>query len=381
MLLALTAVFSQDPAAGAKPSVVTGDVSAVAEHGITIKTKNGDVAVGFTETTAFKRVSAEKPDIKAAAAADQKDIAVGDKVIVSGVLSPDGHTVPARSVYLLTKADLAQKSAHDLEQWRTRGISGKVTAVDAASNNITVQIAGLTGNTSLTLAPKQGAKFLKYAPDSIRFDEAKPSSLTEVQQGDMIRALGDRSTDGTRFDAEEIVTGAFQTIAGTVRSVDTEKNEILIKDLRTGKDVTVVVTDSSTLKRFPAEMAERMAGRAAGGVRPAGEGGTRPAGGPPSQGAQGQGQGRGFGGGRAGGIDDMLDRFPQLTVAELKPGDMIALSSSRGAVAGDRVKAIKLLAGVEPFLRMAQASGGGQRGQQGIPGGLSIPGLDGISFP
>ena len=75
----------------------------------------------------------------------------------------------------------------------------------------------------------------------------------------------------------------------------------------------------------------------------------------------------------------MIERFPDITAADLKAGDMIAISSTKGT-ATDRVKAIKLLAGVEPFLRMAQASGG-QRGQGGIQGGFTIPGLDGIGLP
>ena len=111
----------------------------------------------------------------------------------------------------------------------------------------------------------------------------------------------------------------------------------------------------------------------AGGVRPAGQRVTPPAGG------QGQSSsGRGGPAGTRGGIDDLLERFPNITTADLKAGDMIAVSSTKNA-SMDRVKAIKLLAGVEPFLRMAQASNGSQRGQ-GVQGGFTIPGLDGVGF-
>jgi hypothetical protein len=346
-----------------------------------VKSKDGEMAATFSDKTSFKRVSPEKPDLASALPAERSDIGIGDKVILTGVPAADGRSVPARSVYLMTKGDLAQKSAKDLEQWRTRGINGKVVSADQATSTVTVQIASLTGNTTVALTAKPKAKFLRYAPDSIRFDEAKVSSMSEIHPGDMLRALGDKSPDGARFEADEVVTGAFQTIAGTVRSVDAQKNEVLIKDLRSGKDVTVVISETSVVKRFPPEMAERMAAfqTRGGGARPPG-GGQPGEGSPPVQGqGQGQGGGRGFGGARAGGIDDMLDRFPAITVADLKPGDMVALSSSKG-VNVDRVKAIKLLAGVEPFLRMAQAAGG-QRGQQGVQGGLNIPGLDGFSFP
>lgn len=113
-----------------------------------------------------------------------------------------------------------------------------------------------------------------------------------------------------------------------------------------------------------------------------GQGGFRP----PTQGNQQsnpqpnpQTQGQGGGGFRAGGggIDDMLERFPTVKVADLKVGEMIAVSSTK-SVDPSRVKAIKLLSGVEPFIKMQQMAGarqgGGQGGSQGAS--LNIPGLD-----
>jgi hypothetical protein len=76
----------------------------------------------------------------------------------------------------------------------------------------------------------------------------------------------------------------------------------------------------------------------------------------------------------------MLERFPTIKPSDLKVGDMIAVSSSKNA-STDRIRAIKLLAGVEPFLRMAQA-GNGRRGQGAGSGpDFNIPGLDGVGFP
>jgi len=140
---------------------------------------------------------------------------------------------------------------------------------------------------------------------------------------------------------------------------------------------------ASLLKKFPEEMAQRMAGmQAGGGIRPGGTGASSaPAGGGQPGTPSGTGGGRGgFGNGpRAGGIDDMLERFPNITAADLKAGDMIAVSSSKSGNT-DRITAIKLLAGVEPFIRAAQATNGGQRGRQGSQS-LSIPGLEGLDFP
>jgi len=217
----------------------------------------------------------------------------------------------------------------------------------------------------------------------VKFSEAKDSTIAEIKPGDMVRALGDRSADGTTFAAEEVVSGAFQTHAGTVKSIDTTKNEIVVTDLATKKDLTIAVIPTSILKKFPEEQAQRMAQfqmGGQGGFRPAGQGNTPPTtsqtsttspAGPRPGGMR-------MGGGGGGGIDDMLDRFPNITAADLKAGDVIAVSSTRSGNL-DRITAIKLLAGVEPFLRAAQMSPGqgGPRRQLD----LNIPGLDGFGTP
>ena len=359
-----------------KPSVIAGDATSVTEKGVTVATKSGPVEVAFTGQTAFKKVSAVNPDFKTAADASVGDIGVGDKLTVTGILAADGKSMPARTVYFITKADIAAKNAAETQEWRRRGIAGKVTNVNTETGQLTIEVRGLMGSTNSVITPKQGASFLKYAPDSVRFDEAVPSSLAEVKPGDMLRALGDKSADGTSFAAERVITGAFQTVAGTVTAVDAQKNEVVIKNLQNNKEMTVAIGSGTIIKRFPQELAERLAGAqmmAAGGARPVG--GARPAGG--GQGARPAGAGGGQPGGRPGmggpGIDEMIDRFPDITISELTVGDMIAFSSSKNGDAS-RAKAIKILAGVEPFLRMAQGPGG--RRNQGVDGSFSIPGLD-----
>ena len=224
--------------------------------------------------------------------------------------------------------------------------------------------------------------FRRYAQDSVNYNEAKMSSLEEIKVGDSIRALGDKSADGASFQAEEIISGSFQTIGGTITAIDAAKNEITINNIQTKKAVTVVVGQNSVLKQFPAEMAQRLAAMQSGGgaiqppsgtvrppqtnQQPVGAGQTTPNGmRPPGGGMRGAG----------GGIDEMLERFPTITLADLKVGDMIAFSSTKNANA-DRVTAIKLLSGVEAFLKAPQTTGNNS-GRRGTDSGFSIPGLDG----
>jgi hypothetical protein len=382
-------IFGQaTPATAVKPTVIAGDVVTIADKKIVVNAKAGAVDVEIGDKTAFKKVSAENPVFTSATPGAFTDVGVGDRLTISGFPATDGKALAARSVYFIKKSELDAKAAKESSEWQRRGVTGKVISVNAQTNQIVVETRTLTGTSNVTLTPKENAKFLRYAPDSIRFDEALASSLPEVKAGDMVRALGDKSSDGLSFAAEQIVAGAFQTVAGTVKSVDVAKNEIVIKNLQTNKDVTIMIGDTSVLKRFPAEQAEMLARiqvMGAGGARPMGQG-ARPVGqgAPPAGSQQGQtpGAGRpGMNGARpGGGIDDMLERSPTITPADLKVGDIIALSSTKTADVA-RLKAIKLFAGVEPFLRAAQATGG-RRGQGGgVEAGFSIPGLDGIGFP
>lgn len=379
-LLNLSA-FAQTTAV--KPSAISGEVSSINGEKIVLKTKDGDLDAVLSDKTQYFRVPPETPTLKAAVASTVAEIGVGDKLLVTGVLSDDKKTLPAKSVYLITKSDLANKQTKEQEDWRTRGIAGKVVSYNPVTKIITVSVRGLAGEKMVSVTPKDKVEFYRYAPDSVKFSEAKKSAVTDIEVGDSIRALGDKNADSSEIKAEKIVTGAFKTVGGTITAVNAEKNEVTINDFQTKKDITIVVTDASILKQFPAEMANRMAmmqgGGGQGGFRPPTQGGgqTTPQQTPPTQGQTPNGQGGGFRGG--GGIDDMLDRFPTVKVADLKVGEMIAVSSTKSADP-NRIKAIKLLSGVEPFVKLAQAqmaSGGGNRGG-GANSNFTIPGLDGF---
>ena len=94
-------------------------------------------------------------------------------------------------------------------------------------------------------------RFRRYAPDSVRFSDAKPSTLAELEPGDQLRALGDKNEDGTRLEAEEVVSGNFRTAAGTVTALDTAAGEVRIKELGSGKPLVIKVTSEASLRRLP----------------------------------------------------------------------------------------------------------------------------------
>ncbi len=338
------------------------------------------MSIVLSNKTEYKRVSPEKPSLATAIAATFADIGAGDKVIVSVIMTADKKMNPARTVYLMTKADLAGR-ANNLEQWRTNGVSGRVAQINPQTKEITVSASrGMMGETRTLLTLKDNTVLRRYAPDSIKYEESQVGSFADIKVGDTIHARGEKSADGAAIKAEEIVSGSFLTISGTITAIDPAKNEITISNMQTKKPVTVVVGQNSILRKFPPEMAQRLAAAQAGGggMRP--PQGTQPGGQttPPNGQTPRNGMRPAGGGMRGGsGIDDMLERLPTFTIADLKVGEMVGLNFSAKGGTADRVTAIKLLSGVEPFLKAPQTAGNNSGGRRGADAGFSIPGLEG----
>jgi hypothetical protein len=228
----------------------------------------------------------------------------------------------------------------------------------------------------------------RYAPDSIKFGDAKPSSFSELKVGDQLRALGDRTDDPLRFKPEKVVTGSFRTIGGVVKEVNAATGEIKIAELEKKTPLTIVIKQDAVLRRFPAEMGAMMGGMGRG---PGGPGGAAPGGGQPAQAAPGGGQrpqgaggAGGPGGPRPGGggnINDMLERLPTIAIADVKVGDTIIVSSTQG-VDPTRLTAISLVTGADTLLAMlAPRPAPGQAtpnpaaglGGSGITFGIGLP--------
>jgi hypothetical protein len=353
-----------------KPAVnrILGEVTAKNPDGkeFSIKTATGDVyTIVFSDATVFLRVPPGERDLSKATKINSSDVDTGDRIIARGDVVADQKRVPdAKQVIVMTKSDIAQKQERDAAEWQKRGIAGSVASVDPATKQIKVTTRGREGTTTVTAAATDTTGFRKYAPDSIKWADAKPSSIAEVKPGDQIRVLGNKNAEGSEVAAEQIVFGTFRTTAGTIISVDGQKNEIRITDTQLKKPVAIEVTGDTLLKRLPPMVAYMLARRlnptfqAPEGTagRPGGApAATAGAGGPGAAGQRSPGAGSpgagGFGGGGSGPRDmaQMIERLPSFSISELKPGDALIVSSSEGADR-TRVNAISVLAGVEPIL-------------------------------
>jgi hypothetical protein len=370
LLTFATNATSQTPSSPASdPSItangVIGEVKAIdsATLQLVVKTDAGSVVtVAVGEKTVYMRLAPGEKTLTNAAKISLTDVGEGDRVWARGKVADDRKSVPATAVIVMTKADIAKKQDAERAEWRRRGILGVITALKPQSKEITISSRSMSGAQSVVIPVSDKVEFRRYAPDSIKFADAKLSDFSELKVGDQLRALGDRNAEGTHFTPEKVVTGAFRTVAGVVTAMDAATGEIKINDMQTKQPLTIVVKQDAVLRKFPpmAEMGGAMLGRGPGAA--GAEGNAGPGGHP-------QGQQRGPGGGRAGiagggalNINEMLERLPTVSVADVKVGDTIIVSSTQGADP-TRLTAIALVTGADTLLNLvaARQQAAGQR--------------------
>src|SRR5678816_4435968 len=208
-----------------------GEVKAIDSQSkqLIVKTDAGTlVTATVADTTQYMRVAPGETTLTNATKITFADLAEGDRVMAMGKVSDDRKAIPARAVIVMTKADLAKKQESERAEWRRRGIVGVVSALNPATKEITISSRSMAGVQAVIIPVSDKVELRRYAPDSIKFGDAKTSTFSEVQVGDQLRALGERAPDGTKFTPEKIVTGAFRTVAGTVTAVDVATGELKI---------------------------------------------------------------------------------------------------------------------------------------------------------
>jgi transcription antitermination factor NusG len=388
VLFALTLAGPGYVGAQGKPASASGDaqiakavgtIKSIEADSITVAAESageGEISARLTSSTKILRVPPGEKDLKNATALESQDLQIGDRVLVRGQASTAGdkHSIVALSVIVMKQADVAAKQQRDREDWQKRGVGGLVTNVDAATGTITISSSEMGANRSITVHITKDTILRRYAPGSVRFDDAKPAPASQImariKAGDQLRARGTRSADGSEVSAEEVVSGAFRNIAGTIKAIDPASNTMTVQDAIGKSAVVVKVTSDSQMKKLPTEMAQRIAMRLKG---PAGGGnGDQP-------GANGQSYGKSVkdqggspeasrartskstegqaasvpGGGQSGNgppdLQRMLSRLPNSTLADLQKGDAVMIVSTEGTDSG-AVTAITLLAGVDAIL-------------------------------
>jgi hypothetical protein len=396
LLIALWAAVSIG-AQAQQPARFVGSITGITGTSLTVKTDAGDQRQFDVPAEAvIKRIAPGEKDLGKAAAISFTDLAVGDRVLIKIDAGATATTPQAAQIIAVKAEDVAQRQQKDREAWQRNGVAGLVKLVNPADSVIAVTTGAGANAKTVTVHIAKATVLKRYAPGSVRYDQAQPAPIDAIHPGDQLRARGNKSSDGSEISADEIVSGSFRNIAGTITSLDAATSTMVVKDLATKKQIAIHVTSDAQMRRLPERMAQMLAirlkggGAASGGPPQGGPGGAPAAGGAPAGVAGGGQQGRTGGGpggsgapgggqwsGQGGNGDpqQMLSRAPTIQFADLQKGEAVMLVSTEGA---SDVTAITLLAGVEPLLEAPAASqnllsnwsmggGGGAEGAAATP--------------
>ncbi|MGI9073211.1 MAG: hypothetical protein ACR2JB_18300 [Bryobacteraceae bacterium] len=364
------------PVAPAKPDQhIVGTIAAAdaASRHIAIKQdKTGtEYAISLEKTRTLLKVEPGAKDLKTATRITPNDLAVGDRVDIRGFKAADNPTsIAAASLILMSARDLQQARQAEANDWRQRGIAGTVTSVDTAGLKLNINVRTPAGPKPLVVDIPQGTQFTRYAPDNPK--TPVPSKLADIQPGDQVRVLGNKTPDESAITAEKIYSGSFRTVAGSVSSIAPGGNEITVTDLQTKQAVQVVLTADSAIRKLPPPLAMmlarhvnpnfRSAESAANTATPAGSSTPGAKAGEPQGAPEGVSAGSG---GRSnkvvaaanGDVSQMIERLPKMAVSDLKPGDAVIVSGAAGADKSQLV-ATNVIAGVEPIFQSAPSRQG-----------------------
>jgi hypothetical protein len=351
--LFVLALFSTSIRANAQvtaPSKQIGIVKQVTPNKLVIANDAGQsISVNVVDGAKVLQVAPGSTDLKTAQAITLGDIETGDRVLVTGHQdAPDAMTVSR--VILMKSTDIAQKHETEQADWQKRGMGGLVSSVDPASGIITISSRGR----KIAVETQPSTVYRRYSNGSVKFSDAVLGTRDQIQVGDQLRARGDKSPDGMSIKAEEIVSGAFENLAGTVTAVDAASQTFTLTDISTKKSYSITVTLNSSLRALPPEAAARFAARARSADQSAAGGGADKAKLPPAAGVavgDPHSEQRGAGTGSAGGdLSQLVNRLPQGSLGDLHTGEVLMVVAEKTAPGSDGLTAITVLSGVEPIL-------------------------------
>ena len=350
-------ILAQQPTPA--PARLVGTIQSISGNSLAVISDTGTPATVLVEAaTRFLQIEPGKTDLKEARPLSFAELQSGDRVLVRGVLAEDGKTIHASSVIAVKKALVAEKQAKERAEWQ-QGVGGLVKSIDPSASVITVTTNNLGVNKEVSVHFTPDTIFRRYASDSTRFDAAKIALVTEIKPGDQLRARGNRSASTADFNATEIVSGTFRSIAGTVVNSDAVTNTLVVQDLASKTAVTLKVTPESQMRKLPAPFAEGLAARLKN--QSTGTGQTPAAASPGTPRASGdavaaanqnshQGNASSATPNGRGDFQQTIARMPPSSISDLQKGDVVMVVTTQGN-GKDPLTVITLLSGVEALLR------------------------------
>lgn len=348
LICALALTFGASQIVAQAPARFIGTITTTGSNQLTLKTDAGQsYDVQVPTGVDIKRIAPGERDLSKAETIPFSDLAVGDRALVKLDPNSAAGILQALQIIAIKKTDVVQRQEQEREAWQRHGVGGLVKSVEATTG--TIVLTSGTGPTLKTVTVHTTANTVlkRYAEGSIRFADAKPAPLSQIQPGDQLRARGQKNPAGTEIEADEVVSGTFRNISGVVSSIDTSAGTFQLKDLLTKKNVTVHIPHTAQMRRLPDRMAKMLAaalkdGAHENGAQAGSAQGFRPPTGVASPSAE-----RMHAQGHNGDMQQILSSAPSIDITGLRKGDAVMLVSTQGS---EDVTAITLLAGVEPLL-------------------------------
>jgi sRNA-binding protein len=358
-----------------------GEVSSIdpASGKMVIQTDaKASVTVTFNDKTAFRRVSPGQTSLANAETITAADLKPGDRVLIPA-FNADAAQTPVRQIVVMARASIEQTRNDEVERRRARTTIGRITSVNAEKREITVQTRGRGDQEALIVAAPAQAKVLRYAPDSLKPGDAVASSFAALQTGDQVRVLGERSTDGTRITAEEILSGSVSRAIGIVTDINAARGEVTLKNDLTGQSMTVATGKNTTLRRITPEVAttlrerferrnaRRRASNSAGNEpQPASTDRPRSRDRRRTQTSEGQANNPNR--------RQLFENLPAVALGEIKKGDAVLITGTTTGGNSTQMTAVSIIVGEGELQQILLRTQGGRNGSNispGLPGNVS----------
>jgi hypothetical protein len=320
-----------------------------------LRTATGEIEVVASDTAVLLRVPPGETSADKASKISFSEIVIGDRVFARVGAAEEGKPLQATQVVVTSRS--ASERQDRSREFRARGIAGRITEINPQTKHLVVFARSRDGVGNVDVDASGNVRFFRYAADSVNLNDARPSSFAELKVGNQLRALGQKSEDGTRLTAVEIISGSFRRTGGTITGLDPGTRRITVKNPQSGETATIVLGERSGLRRITPEIIATYeeTRRGAGGPRPA-----------PSPQPDGEPRTRR----RGRNLQEMIESLPSISLDDLKKGDMVFVAGTHEQDQS-RLTAIMLLTGDPAFLtRLLQSEAGRGPENPGLPGDI-----------
>jgi exosome complex RNA-binding protein Csl4 len=309
-----------------------------------LSAKGDEFLVNYSSKTILKKIPPGAVSLEKAEAINLNALSEGDRLLALGKVDEVAKTVEAIQIIVVSSKDLTDLSLKNKEEWNRDGIFGEIVAVDVTAKQATVKINKKELSETITLKFSDSSQIKRFSNNSVAYKDTIKVSIDNIKPSDLFRALVIDKGNGIK-EVREILVGSFQLNSGTVMEIDYNAQQLKVKELVSGQVMTVVLNKSTYTRTFTKEFSELI------NETLKKKNATLPA-----------------------DLGQQIKKMSVVNFAGIKKGDMV-LFNSLAAEKSEKVSAIYLFTGVEPFLlpiqKNLQASKNNSNFKLGLPEGLN----------